>query len=553
MQNQNKTVTKTAVLVAALMIVAFVLRMIYEDLDNAMLQAIMSTVRNTIHISLLFSWVVSLHRRLVNKNVRRLMLIVGGLLLFWLIDKIVKWDFTGSVTHPLVRYLWYGFYVGMLFVPTLGAFIINYLGKPETYSHPKKMNYLLIPPTVMLAAVFTNDLHQKVFVFYNGFINFDLEYSYDWVYYIVMSWFIIMGFYFVVMMLLKSRVPGSKKLQKMPLLIMSGAALFWIGYSMRLYNCDLTVMDCLIIVLLLESAIQSGLLPSNSNYQQIFDATTVPVQIVDTDYQPHYVSGGALPVPEETMRRTEVGTVHNGNSLLSSESIHGGRVVWEDDISQLNEMRARLQDTQEQLGEENVLLQAELELKEKRAKADEQNRLYDRIAREVEPQLIKADALLRRIEADPESTRGLIAKVCVLGSYIKRRGNLLLLGEDSSMVPAKELEYCIRESLENLRLGQVFTSFNCSCEGKLPLEYIVAVYDFYETMVERLLDDITAMMVNLSCKNDKVFMNIQMGCTEGIAQQVLADVSVPYGRFTYEIMDEDVVIDLTIAEGGDVK
>ena len=553
MQNQNKTVTKTAVLVAALMIVAFVLRMIYEDLDNAMLQAIMSTVRNTIHISLLFSWVVSLHRRLVNKNVRRLMLIVGGLLLFWLIDKIVKWDFTGSVTHPLVRYLWYGFYVGMLFVPTLGAFIINYLGKPETYSHPKKMNYLLIPPTVMLAAVFTNDLHQKVFVFYNGFINFDLEYSYDWVYYIVMSWFIIMGFYFVAMMLLKSRVPGSKKLQKMPLLIMSGAALFWIGYSMRLYNCDLTVMDCLIIVLLLESAIQSGLLPSNSNYQQIFDATTVPVQIVDTDYQPHYVSGGALPVPEETMRRTEVGTVHNGNSLLSSESIHGGRVVWEDDISQLNEMRARLQDTQEQLGEENVLLQAELELKEKRAKADEQNCLYDRIAREVEPQLIKADALLRRIEAEPESTRGLIAKVCVLGSYIKRRGNLLLLGEDSSMVPAKELEYCIRESLENLRLGQVFTSFNCSCEGKLPLEHIVAVYDFYETMVERLLDDITAMMVNLSCKNDKVFMNIQMGCTEGIAQQVLADVSVPYGRFTYEIMDEDVVIDLTIAEGGDVK
>lgn len=457
------------------------------------------------------------------------------------------------MTHPLVRYLWYGFYVGMLFVPTLGAFIIDYLGKPETYSHPKRLNYLLIPPTVMLAAVFTNDLHQKVFVFYNGFINFDLEYGYDWAYYIVMSWFIVMGFYFVVMMLVKSRVPGSKKLQKMPLMIMSGAALFWIGYSMRLYNCDLTVTDCLIIVLLLESAIQSGLLPSNSNYQQIFDATTVPVQIVDTDYQPHYVSGGALPIPEETMRQTEIGTVHCGNSLLSSEAINGGRVVWEDDISQLNEMRARLQDTQEQLGEENILLQAELELKEKRAKTDEQNRLYDRIAREVEPQLIMADALLHRIEVEPENTRSLIAKVCVLGSYIKRRGNLLLLGEDSSMIPAKELEYCIRESLENLRLGQVYTAFNCSCEGKLPLEHIVAVYDFYETMVERLIDDITAMMVNLSCKNSKVFMNIQMGCTEEIAQQVLVDVVIPYGRFTYEIMDEDIVIDLTIAEEGDVK
>jgi len=548
---QKKSLVMTAAIVAALMAVAFVLRMIYEDLPNAMLQSVMCLIRDTIHIFLLVLWVLSLHRRLVNKNVRRIMLIVSGLMLFWLIDKIVKWDFTGSLTHPLVRYLWYGFYVGMLFVPTLGAFIINYLGKPENYTHPKKLNYLLVPPIIMLIAVFTNDLHQKVFVFYNGFINFDLEYSYGWVYFIVMGWFIVMGFYFVVMMLLKSRVPGSRKLQKMPIAIMGFAALFWIGYSMRLYNCDITVMDCLIITLLLESAIQSGLLPSNTRYQEVFDNTTVPVQIVDIEYQPHYVSGAALPVAEEVMRQTEQGTVQMEGTLLSSAPINGGRVVWQDDITKLNELKERLQDTLEQLGEENVLLQAELELKEKRAKADEQNRLYDRIAREVEPQLIKADMLLRRIEEEPENARALIAKVCVLGSYIKRRGNMLLLSEDAERIQARELEYCIRESLENLRLGQVFTSFNSNCEGRLSLAHIVAVYDFFEMMVERMLDDITAMMVNLTCCNGKITMNIQMGCTEGIAEQVLSDVSVPYGTFTYDIMDEDVVIDLTVSEGGD--
>ena len=189
MLKQKKTIVM--ITVAVLMAIAFVLRMIYEDLPNAMLQSIMCMIRDTIHITLLFLWVVSVNRRLANKNVRRLMLIVGILLLFWMLDKIVKWDFTGSTTHPLVRYLWYGFYVGMLFVPTIGAFIIDYLGKPENYSHSKKLNYLLILPSVMLIAVFTNDLHQKVFVFYNGFINFDLEYSYDWVYYCVMAWFII--------------------------------------------------------------------------------------------------------------------------------------------------------------------------------------------------------------------------------------------------------------------------------------------------------------------------------------------------------------------------
>jgi len=202
------------------------------------------------------------------------------------------------------------------------------------------------------------------------------------------------------------------------------------------------------------------------------------------------------------------------------------------------------------LGEENTLLQAELELKEQRAKTDEKNRLYDRIAEEVEPQLIKIDAILQRITLEPENRETLLAKTCVLGSYIKRRGNLLLLGEDAKKISTRELEYCIRESLENLRLGSVVTSLNASCEGQMLLEYIVAAYDFYEAVTERLLDSITAMMVNLTCGGG-IRMNIQMGCTEEIAHNRLEDIPLPYGKVTYEIMDEDIVIDFAITEGGE--
>ena len=77
-KNNNRMV----IAIAGLLAVAFVSRMIYEDLTNAMIQSVMLTVRNSIHISLLFMWVVSLHRRLMNKNVRRLMLTVGCLMLF---------------------------------------------------------------------------------------------------------------------------------------------------------------------------------------------------------------------------------------------------------------------------------------------------------------------------------------------------------------------------------------------------------------------------------------------------------------------------------------
>lgn len=253
------------------------------------------------------------------------------------------------------------------------------------------------------------------------------------------------------------------------------------------------------------------------------------------------------------MRQSVHSTVDLGDSLLSSAPIQAGRVVWQDDIRRLNDLRTRLRDAVEQLGEENTLLQAELELKENRAKADEQNRLYDRITREVEPQLIKADELLRRIEEGAEDSRKLIAEVCVLGSYIKRRGNLLLLGEGDGLIHTRELEYCIRESMDNLNLSGVYTSFNSRCEGDMQLTSIVSAYDFYELLVERLLDSMTAMMVNLTCTMEHISMNIQMGCREEIAQQVLQDISLLHGSFRYEIMEEDVIINLTITEGGSAE
>jgi len=58
------------------------------------------------------------------------------------------------------------------------------------------------------------------------------------------------------------------------------------------------------------------------------------------------------------------------------------------------------------------------------------------------------------------------------------------------------------------------------------------------------------MMVNLTCSDMGIRMNIQIGCKVDIAQQVLSDVTVPFGHFTYELMDEDVVIDFMVSAGG---
>lgn len=536
-----------------MLIVAYYSRVLHTQVNTPILKMLLVMTRSVIQISLVITWCESVRRRIINKPVRNYLVAVGVLLACWLTLRTCKWEFIAENGTHLGRYLWYAYYVPMVFVPLLGVFIIDHIGKAEDYKAPGWMKLAYIPAAFLITAVFTNDLHNLVFSFPNGYANSESDCIYHPLYYITMAWFILLSIYFVVMLIKKSRVPGSKSFQKLPAVILGISIIFWIMYCMHIVGGDLAAIDCIMIIALLESAIQSGLIPSNTNYYELFRSSTVSAQIVNADYQPCMVSGTATVLTEDVMRSAEAEPVDLGDTILHSKAITGGHVLWQDDVKQINDLIEQLRDTQERLGESNELLKAELELKENRARTEEKSRLYDRIAKEVAVQLAKAEDLLKLAQTDPKQTKRAIAKVSVICAYIKRRGNLLLLEEEGNIIPAIELEYCIRESLDNLRLGDVFTSFDSKCDGTLKLEHAVVAFDFYENIVERLLDDATAMLIHLDCKDGIIKMRLQIGCNEDIAEHTLSEVSIPCGTFEWDIQDEDVTVTLLLSEGGDGK
>ena len=542
-----------AIGVAILLIVAYYSRVLHTQVNTPILKMLLVMTRSVIQISLVITWCESVRRRIINKPVRNYLVAVGVLLACWLTLRTCKWEFIAENGTHLGRYLWYAYYVPMVFVPLLGVFIIDHIGKAEDYKAPGWMKLAYIPAAFLVTAVFTNDLHNFVFSFPSGYQNSESDCIYHPLYYITMAWIILLGIYFVVMLIKKSRVPGSKSFQKLPAVILGISIIFWIMYCMHIVGGDLAAIDCIMIIALLESAIQSGLIPSNTNYYELFRSSTVSAQIVNADYQPCMVSGTATVLTEDVMRSAEAEPVDLGDTILHSKAITGGHVLWQDDVKQINDLIEQLRDTQERLGESNELLKAELELKENRARTEEKSRLYDRIAKEVAVQLAKAEELLKLAESDPKQTKSAISKVSVICAYIKRRGNLLLLEEEGNIIPAIELEYCIRESLDNLRLGDVFTSFDSKCDGTLKLEHAVVAFDFYENIVERLLDDATAMLIHLDCKDGIIKMRLQIGCSQDIAEHTLSEVSIPCGTFEWDIQDEDVTVTLLLSEGGDGK
>lgn len=489
MEKINKKTILYTIGVAILLVIAYYSRAFHTEVDDPILKMLLVMTRSVIQISLVVAWCSSVRTRIINKQVRHYLIAVGILLAFWLILRTCKWEFIAQNGTHLGRYLWYSYYIPMVFVPLLGVFIIDHVGKAENYKTPNSLKYMYIPAAFLVTAVFTNDLHNLVFSFPSGYQNSESDCVYHVLYYVTIAWFILLGIYFVVMLIKKSRVPGSKSFQKLPAVILCISIVFWVLYCLHIVGGDLAAIDCIMIIALLESAIQSGLIPSNTNYYELFRNSTVSAQIFDADYQPCMVSGTATVLTEDVMRSAEAEPVDLGDTILHSKAITGGHVLWQDDVKQINDLIEELRDTQERLGEKNELLKAELELKENRTRTEEKSRLYDRIAKEVAVQLAKAEELLKLAQTEPKQTKNAISKVSVICAYIKRRGNLLMLGEEETIIPAIELEYCIRESLDNLRLGDVFTSFDSKCDGTLKLEHAVIAFDFYENMVKHHIID----------------------------------------------------------------
>ena len=535
-------------LITALLLFAYSLRFVFHPMtENSLLAIGMMTLRWAIQVPMTVLWIVSIRRRILNTSIRHMLLTVGALLLLWQLVRIIKYDYV-IITEPIGRYCWYSFYIAMILVPLIGVFVVDHIGKPEGYRSPAWMKYLFIPALFLLGTVFTNDLHQLVFTFPNGFEAYNSDYGYGFMYIPVMAWFFVLALFFVIGLMVKSRVPGSKRFQAMPLLITIFGISFWTCYSLGLIECDLTAVDSLIIIMLLEGAIQSGLIPSNMNYRELFVQSTIAAQIVDSQQKIHYASASAAPIDQTLMEQAKHEAVDLGDSILHSQAIRGGHVFWQDDVKEINSLAEHLREANELLGERYDLMKAEVELKERRLQAEEKSRLYDRIAQEIAPQLDKAEALLQRSREHPEQANALLSQVCVISAYIKRRANLILLGEEKTEISTRELELCLRESLDNLRLCGVITYLDCRCDGQASVKQIIEAYDLFESVIERQLDQLSAMMVTAESAEGSIHLRIQAGCKTAV--DALPSFTLSGGTVHCEVQDEDMIIEAVLVQGG---
>lgn len=516
---------KTGFLVAAMIFSAIFLRVLGK-FDILIVPG--GIVRSLIYIALYIGWGISVSKRVIQEQVRHYLVSISGLMVFWFVIRSMKYFFIADT--GIARQLWYWYYLPMLFIPLFSAFVAISLGKAKNFKLSKKTLLLYIPTVICLLLVLTNDLHQFVFTFPAGEVWSDKNNGYILGYYIVIGWEIICALAAFVIMLFKCRLSQRKKY--LPFLLLTCSIVYAFIYAsgvewMQLIGGDIASAQCLMFTGILESCIQCRLIQTNTGYKSLFEAGSIGAQIVDTDYHTRYASSNAPELTADMMRAAERdATMLDNNTLLRSSKIGGGHVLWQEDITDITALLERLEENKKTIAESNYLEQENYKTKVKINTVREKNRLYDRLQAQTAHQIELLDQLLTQYEAetDPEIRRSLLAKAAVIGAYIKRRGNLMFIGEKSDVTDTAELSACLDESFANLELMGVECAIDIPDKNSIYIRDAIRVYDFFEAVTEAAMDDLRFVWLKARSLADAVIFHLQAESkTELSALSGLAD------------------------------
>ena len=497
---------KNTIIISGIAVLAVILAYCFRIVGRGSFYPMLfSYLRSFIYIGLFAAWGLSVRQRIVQKQVRRFMTVTAVLLIIWMVVRSAKYFIFWQ--PDAVRYLWYLFYLPMLFVPMLALLIAMSLGKPDEYKFPKGMSVLWIISGVLLLLVLTNDLHQFVFTFpKDAAVWTDKNNGYSIGYFISVGWQVLCAFAALVIMFFKCRVQKGR---------------------LHLFG-DIAAFQSVMYILTFEFCIACGYIHSNSRYVDLFASSVgTSAEITDRDFTVRYAAVNTAPISKETMKKAEQSPVTMGGLTVHTMPIDGGYAVWTEDVSALRDIKEDSELLADELADRNEILRYEYKREAKRRKVEEQNRLYDLLRSATQTQIDRIAELTkeyRRISStDHDSAKTLLAEIAVLCSYIKRRKHLTLLTDRDIKIAATELLRAFNESLQTLKLLGVRNSLYVDESlSMLSGKTATAVFDFYESVIEADILNLTGIQVSL-IKPDGLRLSLNVCCKADLSALVNGD------------------------------
>ena len=487
---------------------------------------VMNHIRTALYLLLFALWGFSLDRRIIQRQTLHCLRLTAALMLLWLILRTLKYSVVTDLTAG--RYIWYLYYLPMLFLPLLWVYIALSMGKSEDYRLSRKSSMLSIIPAVLFLLVITNDLHQQVFAFKSGVPGLPVSgtYSYRPLYFICLGWMVVCMAFSLVCLFRKSRIPSGEGKRITPFVLGCAMLLYSILYlsgipAVRWWFGDMNVMFCLLYAAIYESCIRCRMIPSNTGYVELFEATTLAACIADRSGRIVLRSRAAdenMTCPQEGQR-----IVRPDGMRISSAPISGGYAVWQDNVHQLAELRTRLNVNREEMERNKKKLKDAYLVQKSLHELTEKNRIYNELEAKHSRQTAQMRQMLARCErSGPAERRSLLKKVLLLGTYIKRSANLYFLSSEYQWLPQQELRLTVDEAVRTLTACGTECGVIYRTTGPMRTSEVVRLFDLLEIVAETTVDDLRSLFISIS---DSA-MDLSVECAADLSAIASPEVTV---------------------------
>lgn len=441
-----------------------------------------------VYMLLLFSWQHTITTKIMQKSMRSHLTAQNIVNILYLTIRFVQDAFL-YVNISWMRFTGYFIDIAVIFVPLFGLYGAFYLGKADDYRISKKWYLLLIPACFLSVMALTNDLHH---FFYYIVPNEPQPNLYFHPYigtYMIHIWALSIIAYQVYVIYQRNGTaksdPFYRKLVPFyePILLF----LFSIPYAATAYVVRFELVEysaglIFIIVLCWQLYILTGLIPVNTQYGEVFRRSTVAMQTLSPSGETIATSENAAditPVILESLKQNQHFSVTE-DIIMHLHQIPGGYMVWQTDLSQINQALRELQRLNAELEEKQDLLAQEIRIQSDETSIQARNDIYDSLSSEVARQLTLLTELLSKESLSSDDWN----HICLIGTYIKRFSNLRLTYQEQQMIPMGDLALSLQDMAKCMKNVGIRTSLDFCPTSNLEPEFILFIMKALESILE---------------------------------------------------------------------
>ena len=456
----------------------------------------------TVYMLLLLRWQHTITTKITQKAMHSHLTAQNIVSILYLTVRFIQDAFL-YVNIPWMRFTGYFINIAAIFIPLFGLYGSFYLGKADDYRISKKWYLLLIPACLLSVLALTNDLHHFFYYIMPEESQPNLYFHPYIGTYIVYIWGLSIISYQIYVIYRRNGTTKSDSLYRKlipfyePILLL----LFSIPYAATAYVIQFELVEysaglIFILVLCWQIYILTGLIPVNTQYEEVFRRSTVAMQILSPNDERIAVSENAAEITPAMLEALKQNQHFSATEdiTMNLHQIPGGYMVWQTDLSQINQALRELQRLNAELEEEQDLLAQEIRIQSDETSIQARNDIYDSLSSEMAGQLVLLTALLSNESLSTDDWN----RICLIGTYIKRFCNLRLTYQEQQTIPMGDLAISLQDIAKCMKNLGIRTSLDFCPTSNLEPELILLIMKALEALLEEVDFRLASMTIQIS-------------------------------------------------------